>query len=335
MDKEERKSHVKKFNIFNNYLLNGMISFGFFQKNIPQFTKVELVIEQKQQMKMNIILSIITMEILGLFKLQKEYLQKINEKDKFYEDFDLDREWIFFCICVFDKIKLMHEINNTIVQKTDIFKILENVRETNLIFIQKLTQALPQTQSTLSSIKNNIKDAMSKTTNVLKDTFKYVKSFVTTVEEKPQDCVKQLFVDFIYILYQYEYDRKNFPLTINITNGGDSTKYQDKFLPIVNMQREYYERKFNDIINLEYFKANVSNKKDQVQVAEMINEYEKKSDAADKDLERLTNPPPITGGGGNSKTTRKFWKNLGKVGDQYLQSRRKGSNQTKRHYNRN
>jgi hypothetical protein len=324
MKKEERKKHLEKFVLFNNYLKNGLLSLGLKELDSPNkiLTKTEEVINLKQKMKMNIILSIITNELKELFILQQAYLKDQTVKDSFYDDFDFYRQWLFFCVCVYNKIMQTHK-NNGSVKKEDIFIILENVKKNNVDFIEtaqkdgvideqpivNVTDTPGTNDNAVERTKTwgtKLKAMLSNTNNKFKQLeTNFLANFVIKpaedITESTSDCVKKLFVEFMYILYLYEYKIDKFPLTININNPGDSSNFQDWFDEVIATQSNYYNRKFDDIIKIEYLKAEYFNTTDKVDVLKRTNQLQ---DSVNKSITELngtkqTAPLIATSGGGD------------------------------------
>jgi hypothetical protein len=327
MKKEERKSHLEKFVLFNNYFDRGLMSFGLKELDGANkiLTSTEDVINLKQQMKMNIILSIITIELQELFILQQEYLKKQSIEDSFYKDFDFYREWMFFCVCVYDKIKIAQNNFGTF-EKNDIFIILENVKQNNVDFIAAITAATGK-QPIINIVdppgyNMNIAPLMKKwgenfkifqqksNSNIsnIKNRFLSIfrsKPITTTTPESTNDCMKKLFVDFMYILYLYEFKIDKFPLTINVNNPGDSTSLQEYFEKVVNQQRNYYDQKFDYIIKVEYLKAEESSKQDELLSAQNVNRLQDNVDIARANLEKLPKRGGVQIKTNKNKTNRK------------------------------
>jgi hypothetical protein len=288
-------------------------------------TSTEDVINLKQQMKMNIILSIITIELQELFILQQEYLKKQSIEDSFYKDFDFYREWMFFCVCVYDKIKIAQNNFGTF-EKNDIFIILENVKQNNVDFIAAITAATGK-QPIINIVdppgyNMNIAPLMKKwgenfkifqqksNSNIsnIKNRFLSIfrsKPITTTTPESTNDCMKKLFVDFMYILYLYEFKIDKFPLTINVNNPGDSTSLQEYFEKVVNQQRNYYDQKFDYIIKVEYLKAEESSKQDELLSAQNVNRLQDNVDIARANLEKLPKRGGVQIKTNKNKTNRK------------------------------
>jgi len=326
MKKEERKKHLEKFVLFDNYLIHGVLLIGLKEPDSPNkiLTKTEEVIKLKQKMKMNIILTIITIEMQELFILQQAFLKKKDVKDSFYHDFDFYRQWMFFCVCIYDKIIQTHK-NNGIVKKEDIFLILENVKQNNVDFISELNKQigvqpvlsvvekpgmidsavnkvklwnqkfkgfLVASKTKISDMKTNLKTKILSTIGITEK-----KTLETT-----NDCVKKLLVDFMYILYLYEFNIDEFPLTININNPGDSTTLQTYFDDVVKQQRNYYENKFDDIIKIEHLKAETFNIEDQMNILERTNKFQEDVNASKAKMDIMRTATKTVSVGGRSRS---------------------------------
>ena len=294
---------------------HGVLLIGLKESDSPNkiLTKTEEVIKLKQKMKMNIILTIITIELKELFILQQAYLKNKTIKDTFYDDFDFYREWMFFCVCVYDKIIQTHK-NNGLVKKEDIFVILENVKKNNVDFIREITKTMEKqpvvnvtdapgaSGNPVAKIKSwgeslKARVSASKTTIGAWKTNILSKIGIKPTPATPEttnDCVKKLFVDFMYILYLHDFNIEKFPLTININNPGDSTSLQEYFDDVVEQQRNYYNQKFDDIIKVEYLKAETFNTDDQVAVLERTNDLQTGVNASNTILATKTAVAPVS-----------------------------------------
>jgi hypothetical protein len=307
MPKEERTQHLSKFVLYNNFLKNGILTPPDKEKKI--LTSRSAVIALKQKMKMNIILSIIIYDLKEIFILQKNYLK--DDPESFYNKFDLNNEWIYFCICVYDElVKVKKENPTAIIDTNEILKIIEFVKTNKLTYFESFKNLFNKGAQAFFNPISSFKSFMGKLASTTVKGVKYVLG-MPTIPPKP-DCVKMLFAKFMLILYQYENDANNFPLTINTTNVGDSTKFQEYFDKVVQQQSKYYDAQFGDSIQIAYLTKEIANEKD-------VNNTSDKLKRLEDELQQLLikKGKGVTGGTKTRKSknkgkTRKFRKTLTK-----------------------
>jgi hypothetical protein len=263
MNKEERKQHLSKFVLYNNFLKNGLLTPP--QKEKPILTSSREVIALKQKMKMNIILSIITYDLKEIFILQQKYLkeEKLDNPESFYNNFDLENNWIFFCISVYDEMVKLKKTNPTsVIDTNEILKIIEFVKENKLTYFENFKEVFNKISPRIFKVASAIGTFMGKIATSIKKGFNKYILLKNEIEPKP-DCVKILFANFMLILYQYENDIAKFPLKINTTNVGDSTKFQEYFDKVIQQQSKYYDTEFGNSIQIAYLTKEIANEKDE------------------------------------------------------------------------
>ena len=278
MKKQERKEHIRHFNIFNNFLENGLLLPP--EKMDPIFRKKDEVIKFKKKMKMNIILTIITYDLKDLFILQKKFLKDTNQiKDySFYSDFDLENEWIYFCICVYDKLKKLKNIKDKkipieIIDKDDVLDIINEVDNHDLKFIKMLKEKITGFKEMIFNyLKTNSQNFLKfiQTINYIKEKIKNL------IIKKETDCVRELFSEFMLILFQYTYYPDKFPIKINTLNVGDSTKLQKYFDDYIEQQNKFYFQDFDNKIEIAYLEKEITNETDPNRIQKKIEEYKKR-----------------------------------------------------------
>ena len=254
---------------------------------------------------MNIILSIIAFDLKQIFILQKEYLvktKKLND-DSFYNSFDLDNDWIFFCMCVYDKLKKFKIIKDKQipyedVNVDDIINIIEDVKQTNIGFMGELKKSY----NTLKMDYLNYLKSKYNTIITIADKYNKIKATLTNginyirgIKKEPTDCVKKLFSEFMLILFQYNTDK--FPITINATNVGDSTKLQFEFETLVKKQSQYYFDNFDDKIKIAFLTKEISSESNPNNTTQNIKKLESQ-------LEEAKKKNSVTIGGNRNKTKK-------------------------------
>jgi hypothetical protein len=218
--------------------------------------------------------------------LQQIYLEKIKKVDQnsFYNKFDLDNQWLFFCISVYNKLKELKNKKN--IEKEDILKIIDAVKKRHIMLISDIKEATI-----------NLTDKIKKMPIIRNVVNRYSQLKEAILPAPKIDCVKNLFAEFMFILFQYEYDRDNVPIVINTSNVGDSTVLQEKFKEVVLQQSNYDFAKFDNDIKVSYLNAQVINETENNNTDAQINKLETQ-------IKTLT-APKISGGSNITKTKRK------------------------------